>query len=812
MKKNFFKKLAATLAFAMVVTSVAPAATASAAAGITQKNGSTASTVYVTKSYGLKLGKGVNAKWTSSNKSVATVGLTGGVLKPVKPGKVTITAKSTKTGKSYKKTFTVKQRATSVELGDDISLAVGDTAQLDAELTPSTSTDVIRYFSDNKEVATVGMTGGKVTAKANGEATITVYAKATTASSNASTMNKVDTIKVKVGTFIESATQNSDTKLDVTFNTDMKDAKAADFKITADDTKLDIAIKEAKVDGKKVTLETFAEINDGKTYTVTYKDSSYQFTATDNKVASIAITPATVSAETKTEIKVLAKDANGVILSENPYGDVKDSKIEFNIETSNGYTEGSKLYLFKTGDTAKATAKYHTYDYVDGKEVGLLETELTITAVDKSAAGFQEYKYTVAETGKGPSNWSTATLNDKLAVEDTVSRSVYVYLKDNNGDEVTEGYSLSSSNENVLLVNGNGLEASLTAVATGTAYVLVKDVDADKVVLSLPINIVAKRKAASLSLDKNSVTLALNSTPADSATVKATVKDQYGDKIAAGNWGTDNLDPESISNAPDIALAVVSDEIRLNTSYFTGDGAGTYNYNVKFAGLVQNLKVIVKDQAAPTNKSVSYSLGLSDEKIDLLVNDDVTSNKVFTADVKVLRGGVFAQYADIVSYEIKNVSTNKVVASNGAVDLPVGTTSISKTAVTVGAPAVKNLDAGNYSVTLKIAQYKWDGNTLSKDLNTDGSVKTIKLNRSFVVVDTQPKVEVKQVKTTNCDDINDAFEFYYNGKKQDNPGTIIVDEVVSNKTHYIKKVTIDVTEGTTPVRVTVEVNKSFTVK
>ena len=124
-------------------------ASALAAAKIVLKSGAAApSSVYARHSYSLKVtGSNTRVKWYSSNKNAATIGKTTGKMKPVAPGTVKITAKSTETGKAIAiKTFKVLQRAESISVTpNELALKVGETANLTAALTPSTSTDAIRF-------------------------------------------------------------------------------------------------------------------------------------------------------------------------------------------------------------------------------------------------------------------------------------------------------------------------------------------------------------------------------------------------------------------------------------------------------------------------------------------------------------------------------------------------------------------------------------------------------------------------------------------------------------------------------------------
>lgn len=167
---------------------------------ITLRSGVAAPTsVYTDHSYYLSV-KGTKVKFYSSNKKIATIGLTTGKMKPIAPGTVKITAKDAKSRKAVaSKSFKVLQRAKSLTVEETIEIAVGDTYVLKAEKSPVTSTDVISFYSADKTIATVGVISGKVTGKKEGKTTIKVYSKATKATSNSDKKNKVATVDVYVG-------------------------------------------------------------------------------------------------------------------------------------------------------------------------------------------------------------------------------------------------------------------------------------------------------------------------------------------------------------------------------------------------------------------------------------------------------------------------------------------------------------------------------------------------------------------------------------------------------------------------------------
>ena len=388
--KKVMKKLTAVLPMAALVFSVigVPDTAFAASSKITLKSGEAApSIIYAGHSYSLKV-PGANVKFYTTDKKVATIGLTTGKLKPTAPGAVTIKAKSKKTGKEVaRKTFTVRQRCTSVK-ASDIYLNPGDNAYVKAKLAPSTSTDVIRFYSNDKEIVTIGSTSGKARAYQKGETTIKVIAKASNSTSSSNKANKATNINVYVGAYIDSAQQSETTMIKVDFKTDVTDydMKASDFSISNNKTKRNFTVKDISVSGNSVILTTNDKINDGGTYTVKYDKSSAQFTATDGRITGMEISPTVVPEKTLTEINVNLKDKNGVVVES--YNTANKPKyVDFSISTSSGFVNyNGKLYLNNLQSTATARAVYHTYEYEkdeSGKTVesGMVDTgNVTITA------------------------------------------------------------------------------------------------------------------------------------------------------------------------------------------------------------------------------------------------------------------------------------------------------------------------------------------------------------------------------------------------------------------------------------------------
>ena len=115
--------------------------------------------------------------WTSSDENVATVA--DETVTAVAGGTATITASITSDGETYeaKCEVTVVSKVTAITLTETtLELILGESKGLTVTTTPSENVESLTYVSSDTAVATVDSTG-KVTAKGEGEATITVAGK-----------------------------------------------------------------------------------------------------------------------------------------------------------------------------------------------------------------------------------------------------------------------------------------------------------------------------------------------------------------------------------------------------------------------------------------------------------------------------------------------------------------------------------------------------------------------------------------------------------------------------------------------------------
>ena len=674
---------------------------------------------------------------------------------PVKVTYKTSTKKSAKT-KTKKLTYTMKVAKASVALSGNSAVAVGSTTKLTTTKKAS-SRAKITYTSSDETIATVSEDGtvkGVKAGKATIKATLTIGKDTATA-----------TQEVEVKKFIlNSVTQSKLRELTVDVAGDTKALKATDFTVVNPKTNVKYPVSKIAVDSKnttKVTLTMFADLSDAADYDVTLDGITKSFKATDGKVASISVDPLTIPYATEKEIKLVSKDANGVIVKELPYGKA-DSSYTFTINTNgNGYTSGSNLYLNKAGDTAVAEISYKSGKYdKDGKPVdNIAAQKVTITAVDQSAVS--EFAVKIDKAGK---SFDKAKDSNKIAVEDTTRTTAYFKIKDADGKEVSDSvynkYTVESSDKSVLMLDSNTITVDsnktrsvvLKGVKVGTAYLLFKDRD-NKIVGSVAIDVVAKREVASITLDKNYLTI--SNTANTTRTVKATLKDQYGD-----DWtlGTDYIQPEYKDSSNGEKLASISATGNKVTVNVASAKIGTYNYYIQYwkdgkNPVSQVLTIVVSE---PTDKNDiskidSYRVSFDNETVDTTVKEGNLDKTSDQADIKAsligVAGGVDKTVVNSgVIYTVKKADGTVIfgyegneaapvtgtVKTNAAINVDGVTATSSLSSVTGkdlnisvvsgGAYKTKSLGAGSYTV---IARY-------------NGKVYT----SNFVISDNQGKASV----------------------------------------------------------------------
>ena len=735
--KTFKKVLASALAAAMVVTAF-PVTNAEAATKA--KLSATKATIYVGQSKTIKVTLPKGAKITSvksSKKAVATVKKSGKkvVVKAVKAGKAKVTVKVTpKKGKAtnLKATITVKNEA--IRVSGASVVAVGATATLKTATAPKGAT--VSFKSSDDTIATVDEKGVVTGVKA-GKVTITA---------TAGKASKDVEIEVKNYVLTDVA-QTKLTELTATVAGSTKDLKTTDFAVKNATTNVVYPVSKVAVDAKdatKVTLTLFSGLKDAANYDVTLDGVTKSFKASDGKVANIALNTATVPYATETEIKLVSKDANGVVIDEVAYdpNPNANASYDFAIDAKgNGYTNGSKLYLNKVGDTAEATITYKSgkYDQNGKPEGNIGPNKVTITAVEQSAIN----SFAVRIDDNTKASFEKAKDTNKISVGDA-SKSAFFCIKNADGKEITNysGYSVESSDKTVLMIAtptlGSKHEVGITAVKTGTAYILFKDKDG-KIVNSVAVEVVAEKAVATIELDKYSVVVSNDTTLDQKKTVNVKLKDQYGNDWA-GSYNTTAtfLSASNGKTKADVASLVTVAGKKVTIS---GKDIAAGNYVYKIAYNKDGKEVVAKTLTisvqAPTGTVSSYRLDLSETSVDVKVDNDNKTTKTITAELMGLAGGVDKAVTTDVNYTVKKADGTVVYGGEKAVTgaafsvdgsaygvTPVATSTLTIKLVDVtSSKATKTLAAGTYYVTAE------------KTIDS----KKVSITSSFTVTDTQTK-------------------------------------------------------------------------
>lgn len=795
--KTFKKVLASTLAAAMVVTAL-PVTPANAAAA--PKLSATKATLYVGQSKAITV-KAIPSTWksakvtaTSSKKSVATVKTSKKkvTVKAVKAGTAKVTVKVTakkagkKVSKSLKATITVKNPSLTLKAANEVAVGAKETVK--ATVKPA-STKVV-FSSSDDAIATVDATTGEVTGVKAGEVTITAKAGKTT-----------KTVKMAVkDVILKDVKQAETTKLTATVAGNTAALKASDFVITNTYSKANIAVKSVSVDATdktQVTVETFVAMADGKDYTVALGDVTKTITATDGKITAVAITPATVTVPTPAsvdgvnanDLKATFTDVNGVKISEvKPADTIAPSGftfVEFKVDaTNNGYLSGNTLTLYKAGNTAKVTVIAHTGKYnASAVEEGNVTAEATITGVDATAVTTAGWNVKFGKSSDKATEFKNVK-ETQVAVKDT---DAVAYIQRSTSDGKTadaKDYKFESSNNDVMTVESatttvkNTTAVKVNPYKAGNAYIIVKD-SKNNVVTTLPVTIGAERKAATLTLDKNAFTLSSATGVDANATVKATVKDQYGNDVTITKLSY------KLASEPDTAYQdVTTNSITINKPALKDDKDTSYTYIVKYGDLKTTFVITVRKAEADAS---TYALELSADSVDAIIKSDAKTNTTVTAKVcgydkngvKVsdgVTGATFALTKD--GKEAKDVADSSTSASIQVNNIESG----------------KQMATGTYLVTAKVGD------------------KTF--TKTFEVKNTQPvaTASLKETSVTTGTTLKSILKVVYDGKELKDADFSVVGEPTIDKTTNFDKITVVINVGSNKVQQEITLGKTVVLK
>ena len=390
--------------------------------------------------------------WGSSDVSVATVA--DGIVTAKSPGTVTVTAKSGIYTTDCNVTVTVDIESLSLDK-TNLSLSIGETAQLTATVKPDNATDKnVSWTSSDESIAKVD--NGKVTAVKSGKATITAKcggkiaecAVTVTVPTGSVTLDKT-TLSLAVGETAQlTATVKPDDATDknVTWtSSDESVAKVVNGKVTA--VKSGKATITAKCGGKTAECAVIVTVPTGsvtldKTSLSLAVGETVQLTATvkpdDATDKNVTWTSSDESVAKVVNGKVTAVKSGKATITAKCGGKTAECAVTVTVPVTSLTLDRTTLSL-AVGETAQLTATVKPDDATD--------KNVSWTSSDEFVAKVDDGKVTAVKSGK-------ATIIAKCG-DKTAECEVTVYAK-------VTGVKLSSSSLRMMSGDKASLKATIT--------------------------------------------------------------------------------------------------------------------------------------------------------------------------------------------------------------------------------------------------------------------------------------------------------------------------------------------------------------
>ncbi len=722
--KQFMKKVAVLLALVLTVTSIPVSAKAATTPAFRSKKtnvyeNSSVNGVYkytvsgVQKGYKIKWGiTGTGKKYvtlkhkttkatktTSSNQiTINTNGDTAAknvkfnVIAKVydKSGNLIATVKDKPTIKICAETLTMS----TAKVGSSLEgLAIGQAYDFDAAVTPLNATSNVYWTvtaTDGTDHSTEITSDGVWTPTAAGEYTI----KAEARNSATSKVLCAGSVKVSVGAYIKAIAQTGANELKVVFSTDVTD-KLTDENVTieAKAGTSTVVPKEFKYDtvGKTVTITTHTNFKNNTEYVFSYGNASKTFTASVGEPVTAKILTETVPADTFVTLEYALYDSKGI--------DVKNAcsgEITLDGEITNGTLTDGILYMTTPGKKANITL---TYTKTDGST---LTASKTITCVEATVEEAAKTQFTITDSSTTPDfDDSDFESVNYIALED----KGYVHFRalDSEGDEITyDAVKFSSSNDNVLIVTEDG---ELTPIKTGSVKIFVVATKGEtELNYTFSVSVKAAKELSSVTLSTTSVTMSNAYEEGYQKTIDVTAYDQYKNEYDLSAATVEIEEVSSNNSYADIEFDSDKDQIIIKNTLTSGTHTYKVTVTIDDKEVSANFKLIVK-QIPYSSSTINYSIEVSDNSIDTVVNKKTTGDKTAVIRLAQYRGGVFEKYVEFESATIKKggkyfTTDLTVEGSSDEVNASDGGTSLTVTAMKL-ATECKKADTGSYSVTIK---------------------------------------------------------------------------------------------------------------
>lgn len=762
--KQFMKKAAIFLALVLVIHSIPVSAKAETA----MKFRTTRTTVYENSSangvykYTVSgLTKGYKIKWgiTGTGKKYVTLKYkTTTAAKTTSSNQITINTNGEAAAKNVKfnviaKVFdksgkqlariadkpTIKVQATNLTMNTDKigaleGLLVGTAYSFSATAAPANTTSKIYWTvtaADGTDHSSEITGSGVWTPTAAGEYTI----KAEARNSDTGKVLCTASAKANVGVYIKRLTQTGSNELELVFSADMTDKLTNENVIIKAKTGTSTVVpKEFKYNttGTTVTITTRTNFKDDTAYVLSYEGASESFTASVGEPVTAKILTQTVPADSFVTLEYALYDSNGI--------DVKNActgTVDFDGEVTNGMLTGEELYMTTPGKTATVTL---TYTKADGKT---LTASKVIKCVEATVEEAVKTEFTITSSDSKPDY----AAKDYAAVNYiALEEKGYAHFRAFNakGEEILyDSVKFSSSDDDTLLVEENG---ELTPIKTGAVkvYVTVTTGNTEDN-YTFSVNVKEAKKISRVSLSSTAVTMS-NSTDRDyQETILVTAYDQYKNVYDLSEALVEVEPVQADNNAATVTFDESTDQIVIKEAYLTGSYAYKVKVTIGEKSASANFKLTVK-QIPYNSNTLTYVVKATESTVDTAVDKNTLGDKTVTLRLAQYRGGVFEEYKDFESAEIKMGGKyfNADLTQEGSTEAITlgGASSLELTAMKLGTECKKAVPEV-YTITVKY-------------YNESGASKSAQVK--VTVTDTQKQPAVSVEKTTSDKKVTDALE------------------------------------------------------
>ncbi len=648
-------------------------------------------------------------------------------------------------------------------------LKSGETYKFRAVMTPANATSKVYWQvkdAQGKDCSTQITEDGAWTPLQSGEYTIT----ATPRNSAKGAALCTKQIQATVGTFIEKIEQTASNAFRLTFATaPTAKFKETDFTVKSGESTNVVKKIKYSEDGKTVDVTTATSFSDGKAYTVSCAGYTKEFTASVGKPTKLTITTTTAQAGKYTTIAYVLYDAKGIDVTET----VKNGSFRYTGTVTNGLLDQqtNKLFMTTIGSIANITLEYTG---IDGTR--LTDTK-TIVCVEQKAEEAADSKFTLTKSAQTP------TFRDADVREIAIGDTMYAHftaLNENGNAIAYDSITYSSSDPDSLIVSPQG---KLTPIKAGAVTVVVTAMQSSiPVTYSYSVTVKAGRYLASIQMKETAIQMSNKNIQGYQKEIPVTAMDQYGERLVLTNatgviteaYGRQIASYDPVNNC------IIVKTPNASVGIYNCILALTYNG----VTLNQNFTVIV---SAPVSGAYTYQVEVSNNTVDLAVNENTEGNKEIVVHLAEYRGGVFNNYINFTSAKIQkgNVTyapdmmtpaTGSAITGNRD-DLSLTPLTILNVTDNSGIAMCRKAESGVYTITLEYLQGQHTGSygkkTVSANIELTNSQSTpefgIKNLTTGTTVQTALQMAMDCIQMSNGDTITDCTVTGYS-----QPGSSII--------------------------------------